>query len=116
MLLCIILFGVELLFVFQTLTHLLPDSPALYYLLSSSVGITFILFFVALVYDLMHTAAEHIPFQPERRRFIKIGFDLTMIIAAVSYLLDGLIGGLRRPMLRFETIALGEKETSYNFV
>jgi len=112
MLLCVILFGVELLFVFQTLTHLLPDSPALYYLLSSSVGITFILFFVALVYDLMHTAAEHIPFQPERRRFIKIGFDLTMIIAAVSYLLDGLIGGLRRPMLRFEQIALGEKDAA----
>ncbi|UFS61305.1 metallophosphoesterase [Sulfurimonas sp. HSL-3221] len=104
------LFVVEVLFVFQTLTHLLPDSPLLYYLLSSSVGVTFILFFVALVYDLMHTAAERIPFQPERRRFIKIGFDLTMIIAAVSYLLDGLIGGLRRPMLRFEQIALGETD------
>ncbi|MHC3994478.1 metallophosphoesterase [Thiomicrolovo sp. ZZH C-3] len=106
------LFIVEVLFVFQTLTHLLPDSPLLYYLLSSSVGITFILFFVALVYDLMHTAAERIPFQPERRRFIKIGFDLTMIIAAVSYLFGGLIGGLRRPMLRFERIALGETDAA----
>ncbi len=110
--LCLLLFGTELLFVFQTLTHLLPDSSVLYYLLSSSVGVTFILFFVALVYDLMHSAAERIPFEPERRRFIKIGFDLTMIIAAVSYLFGGLIGGLRRPMLRFETIALGEKETA----
>jgi len=86
----------------------LPDSVTLYYLLSSSVGITFILFFVALVYDLMHTAASRIPYSPERRRFIKIGFDLTMIIAAVAYVFGGLIGGLRRPMLNFQRISLGE--------
>lgn len=106
---CLVLFGIEVLFVFQTLTHLLPDSLALYYLLSSSVGVTFILFFVALVYDLMHTAASRIPYSPERRRFIKIGFDLTMIVAAVAYLFGGLIGGLRRPMLNFQRISLGEK-------
>ena len=108
--LCLGLFGIEILFVLQTLTHLLPDSVALYYLLSSSVGVTFILFFVALVYDLMHTAASRIPYSPERRRFIKIGFDLTMIVAAVSYLLAGLIGGLRRPMLNFLRISLGETD------
>jgi len=107
-LLCSALFGIEIVFVLQTLTHLLPDSVALYYLLSSSVGITFILFFVALVYDLMHTAASRIPYSPERRRFIKIGFDLTMIIAAVSYVFGGLIGGLRRPMLHFMRLSLGE--------
>lgn len=107
---CSVLFGVEILFVFQTLTHFLPDSPALYYLLSSSVGITFILFFTALVYDLMHSAAERIPYDPERRRMIKIGFDLTMIVAAAGYLLGGLIGGLRRPALVFENINLGGSE------
>ena len=107
-LLCGTLFGIEVLFVFQTLTHLLPDSVVLYYLLSSSVGITFILFFVALIYDLMHTAASRIPYSPERRRFIKIGFDLTMIVAAVAYVFGGLIGGLRRPMLHFQRISLGE--------
>jgi len=108
--LCYVLFGTEVLFVFQTLTHLLPDSLALYYLLSSSVGVTFMLFFVALIYDLMHAAAAQIPFDSERRRFIKVGFDLTMIVAAVAYLLGGLIGGLRRPVLRFERIALGEAD------
>ncbi len=108
-LLCLTLFIVEIFFVLQTLTHFLPDSETLYYLLSTSVGITFILFFVALVYDLMHTAAGRIPYDPQRRHFIKVGFDLTMIIAAVAYVLDGLIGGLKRPMLNFQRISLGEE-------
>jgi predicted MPP superfamily phosphohydrolase len=103
-----LLFIVEMLFVIQTLTHWLPDNPAVYYLLSSSVGITFILFFIALVYDLAHSAASRIPYDSERRRFIKIGFDLTMIIAAVSYVFGGLIGGLRRPELKFQQITLKE--------
>lgn len=103
------LFGVEVFFVLQTLTHLLPDSPLLYYVLSSAVGITFVLFVMALIYDLLHTAASRIPYDPQRRRLIKIGFDLTMIVAAVAYIFGGLIGGLRRPGLKFETIYLGEQ-------
>lgn len=108
--LCFTLFGIEILFVFQTLSHFLPDTPALYYLLSSSIGISFILFFTALVYDLMHTAAEHIPYDPQRRHFIKIGFDLTMIVAAAGYLLSGLMGGLKRPGFTFNRIDLGGRE------
>lgn len=104
------LFGVEMLFVVQTLTHLLPDSPLLYYVLSSAVGITFVLFVITLIYDLLHTAASRIPYDPQRRRLIKIGFDLTMIVAAVAYIFGGLIGGLRRPGLRFETISLNEQD------
>lgn len=109
-LLCTVLFAVDLLFVLQTLTHLLPDSPLMYYSLSASVGVTFMLFVVALVYDLLHSAAARIPYDGERRRFIKIGFDITMLIAAVSYLFGGLIGGLRRPGLNFQTVTLGETD------
>ena len=103
------LFAIEILFVFQTLTHALNDSSLLYYLLSSAVGMTFILFVVALVYDLMHAAGKRIPYNPQRRHFIKIGFDLTMIIAAVSYLFGGLIGGLRPPRLSFQRIDLAQE-------
>lgn len=109
---CAVLFAIEILFVFQTITHLLPDNPALYYLLSSAVGVTFILFFFALIYDLTHTAASRIPYSPERRRFIKIGFDLTMIVAAVSYVFGGLVSGLRRPALVFQRISFGEENAA----
>lgn len=111
------LFGVELFFVFQTLTHWLPDSPLMYYSLSASVGVTFMLFFVALFYDLMRMAGTRIPYDQERRRFIKIGFDVTMVVAAASYLLEGLFGGLRRPELNHQLVSLGERnETPFRIV
>lgn len=93
------LFVMQIFFVLEARTHLFMESPALFYLLSSSVGITVILFFSALLYDLIHTAARRIPFEESRRRFIKIVFDSTMLILAASYLLRGIAGGIKRPVL-----------------
>lgn len=94
-----LLFGLELLFVVETTTRILMESPPLFYTLSAAVGITVILFFVTLLYDLLHTTATYVPFDRSRRRFIKITFDTTMLIFAVSYLFEGLFGGLKRPLL-----------------
>jgi predicted MPP superfamily phosphohydrolase len=94
-----LLFALELLFVVETTTHLLVESPSLFYTLSAAVGITVILFFVTLLYDLLHTTATYLPFDQSRRRFIKIVFDSTMLVFALSYLIDGLVGGLKRPVL-----------------
>ncbi len=98
------LFLLEILFVLEATTHFLPGTPLLYYLLSLSVGVTVILFFLTLFYDLLHTGAKHIPFDTGRRRFIKIIFDVTMLILAFSYLLKGLIGGLKQPVLNHKRI------------
>ncbi len=100
------LFGIELLFVLESRTHIFPDSPLLYYLLSLSVGITVALFFVTLMYDLLHTVARKIPFNTERRQFIKVIFDVTMLILAFSYLLRGLVGGLKRPVINHVEIEI----------
>jgi predicted MPP superfamily phosphohydrolase len=94
-----LLFALELLFVVETTTHLLVESPSLFYTLSAAVGFTVILFFVTLLYDLLHTTATYLPFDQSRRRFIKIVFDSTMLVFALSYLIDGLVGGLKRPIL-----------------
>jgi len=93
------LFFLQILFVAEARTSFLPGSPTLYYLLSIAVGITVILFFVTLLYDLLHTLGRRIPYDAERRTFIKIIFDVTMLILAVSYLVNGIIGGLRAPVL-----------------
>ena len=94
-----LLFVAEIFFVVQMLFHPMAESPALFYLLSLSVAITVSLFFVTLLYDLIHTTAEKIPFDQSRRKFMKIAFDVTMLVLAFSYLLKGLIGGIKRPEL-----------------
>lgn len=93
------LFVLEIFFVLQTIFHPFVESPVLYYTLSLAVAMTVSLFFVTLLYDLVHTTAQQIPFDQGRRRFMKIAFDVTMLILAFSYILKGLIGGIKRPEL-----------------
>ena len=94
-----LLFVFETLFVIQMLFHIILESPTLFYVLSLSVAITVSLFFITLLYDLIHTTAQQIPFDAGRRRFMKIAFDVTMLVLAFSYVLKGLIGGIKRPEL-----------------
>ena len=94
-----LLFLTETVFVVQMLFHPILESPALFYTLSLSVALTVSLFFVTLLYDLIHTSAQKIPFDKGRRRFMKIAFDVTMLILAFSYIVKGLIGGIKRPEL-----------------
>ncbi len=92
-------FVLEIFFVVQMIFHPFIESPALYYTLSLAVAVTVSLFFITLLYDLVHTAAQQIPFDQGRRRFMKIAFDVTMLILAFSYILKGLIGVIKRPEL-----------------
>ena len=101
-----LVFFVEILFVVESLYYPFVGSPALFYILSLSVAITVTLFFVTLLYDLLHTTAQRIPFDQSRRRFMKIAFDVTMLILAFSYLVKGLIGGLKKPLLNRVEIAI----------
>ena len=93
------LFVLEIFFVIQMIFHPIAESPTLYYTLSLSVAVTVSLFFITLLYDLVHTTAQQIPFDQGRRRFMKIAFDVTMLILAFSYIVKGLIGGIKRPEL-----------------
>ena len=93
------MFVLEIFFVIQMIFHPIVETPSLYYTLSLSVAVTVSLFFVTLLYDLVHTTAQQIPFDQGRRRFMKITFDVTMLILAFSYIVKGLIGGIKRPVL-----------------
>jgi len=89
----------EILFVIEASTHALVHSALLYYLLAASIGITFLLFVVSVIYDLNLSTFKRVPYQQSRRKFIKILFDTTMLILAFSYLFKGLKGGLSKPIL-----------------
>lgn len=102
----LLLMLIEGLFVFEILTEMLPESTLLYLILSASVGITFVLFVVASFYDLNIQLFKRLPYQENRRRFIKITFDVTMIILAVSYLFKGLKSGLSMPILNSVDVSI----------
>jgi uncharacterized protein len=96
----IFLYGIELLFIAEMTLHILPSSLYLYWGIAGALGLTVVLFFSALLYDLLHSSARKLPYNESRRRFIKIVFDVTMLILLASYFLSGLFGGLEKPKLK----------------
>jgi len=87
----------NILFVVNLTTDFIPDSPALYFISSSFIGLSFIIFIIAVAYDLTITLSRKVPFDKERRKSIKIIFDFTMLISAFSYIFHGFLQGLKQP-------------------
>ncbi|MCW9030041.1 MAG: metallophosphoesterase [Gammaproteobacteria bacterium] len=86
-------------FIVDIAINIIPDSPALYFINSSFIGVTFMLFAVAVIYDLTITVSRRVPVDHSRRRTLKLIFDVTMLIAAFAYLLRGFSQGVKFPEL-----------------
>lgn len=97
-LMLIIMLG-EIIFAIDLRAAILPDSLALYLITSGFIGSTFMLFVVALIYDLVISTSRRVPFDQERRRTIKVIFDVTMLVAAFAYLLRGFSQGQKAPII-----------------
>ena len=87
----------ELIFVVDVVTGFMPESLMLYVMLSTLIGATFMLFVVALIYDLTVSVSRRVPFGQERRRTIKVIFDAAMLVAAISYVGLGVYQGNQDP-------------------
>jgi predicted MPP superfamily phosphohydrolase len=96
----------DIFFVLEIVIPIIPESPTLYMITSAFIGFTFMFFVMAVVYDLSITASSKVPLDMERRKAIKIIFDVTMLIAAMSYLLRGLAQGLKPPMVNHVDIKI----------
>lgn len=96
----------ELFFVWDIATGLVPDSPLLYLTTSAFVGITFMLFVVTTFYDLSITASRRVPFDNDKRRTIKLLFDVTMLVAAFAYVGRAFAGGVSDPRLNRVTVSI----------
>ncbi|WP_041958513.1 metallophosphoesterase [Sulfurospirillum arsenophilum] len=81
--------------------------PILYLLFSAMIGVSFMLFCVALVYDLFHIPYAKIPHDYSRRLFIKMVFDVTMLILAFSYIAKGFLNGMKAPRIKEVDIFIG---------
>ncbi len=72
----------------------------LYTLFSSLIGVSFMIFCVALIYDLAHIPYAKIPHNHSRRLFVKMVFDVTMLLIVASYMLKGFMNGIKKPAVR----------------
>ena len=91
-----LIFG-NVFFVVEMMNRFIPDSMLLYSISGATIGVSFMVFVVALIYDLNITVSKQVPFDQERRKTLKILFDITMFIAAIAYLIRGLTDGLKYP-------------------
>lgn len=89
----------DIFFIVDIVTNIIPDSPALYFISSSFIGVTFMMFVVAVIYDLTVTVSKRVPVDHSKRRTLKLIFDVTMLIAAFAYLLRGFSQGVKFPEL-----------------
>ncbi len=89
----------DIFFIVDIMTNIIPDSPALYFISSSFIGFTFMLFVVAVFYDLTITVSKRVPIDHSRRKTLKLLFDVTMLIAAFAYLFRGFSQGIQFPQL-----------------
>ena len=87
----------DVFFIVDIATNIIPDSPALYFITSSFIGFTFMLFVVAIIYDLTITVSKRVPVDHSRRRTLKLIFDVTMLVAAFAYLFRGFSQGVQFP-------------------
>ena len=87
----------DIFFIIDIATNIIPDSPALYFITSSFIGFTFMLFVVAIIYDLTLTVSKRVPVDHSRRRTLKLIFDVTMLVAAFAYLFRGFSQGVQFP-------------------
>lgn len=74
--------------------------------IASLIGISFMLFCTALVYDLFHLPLSKVPFDASRRLMIKTIFDITMLILAASYVFKGFINGFKLPAIKEVDVAI----------
>ncbi|AFL69774.1 metallophosphoesterase [Sulfurospirillum barnesii] len=85
--------------------------PFLYALFSAMIGVSFMLFCVALLYDLFHIPYAKIPHDYSRRLFLKMVFDVTMLLLALSYMLKGFFNGMKAPVIKeVEVLIQGLRE------
>lgn len=56
----------------------------LYFLLSLPIGVLFLLFCTAILYDIFRVGMKHVPMEPERRSFFKRGLDIGALGVAFS--------------------------------
>jgi len=98
----VVVVGLEILFLMTLRFDALGSQ--IFFFIASLLGVSFMLFCVALVYDLMHVPLMHKSYDASRRMVLKSILDVTMLILAISYMTKGFLGGLSSPKITEATL------------
>jgi len=77
-----------------------------YYILSTAIAVSFMLFITALLYDLLHILLHKTPMASRQRDALKVLLDFLMILAFSVYLLSGFIGGRSEPEVKTVEVSI----------
>lgn len=87
--------------------YLLSPPWLLYFALSLSIGVGFLLFFGTLVYEILHLLQRLAPFDKEKRTFFKRFSDLGFLALGSGYIGAGVLEGSKDPAVTFVDVAQG---------
>jgi len=102
--LLVIIFFSEAIYAFSFRVDIFPSY--IYYLLSAAIGISFMFFIVALVYDFMHIVLSRTKIHDLKKERLKAALDVIMAILLIVYMSAGFIGGRAFPALKSTNIQI----------
>lgn len=107
----ILLCFVEILFAFSLRFGFLP--PIFDILFGYALGLSFILFTFAVIYDILLIGSKPITkvvFDKTRRKFIRFFFDITLLIGALGYFFKGAYNAFGVPKIKMQDISIKRLE------
>lgn len=99
-----VLFAFEVAYAVSFRMDILPSG--IYYLLALAIAFSFMLFVTALLYDIAHLLIRKTPLINRRQDSLKILLDGVVLVVLAAYLLAGIIGGQRAPVLQEVTVEI----------
>lgn len=77
--------------------YFLDVSNSLYFLLSLSIGVGFVIFISIILYELLHVMQKNVPIDIEKRAFFKRSSDIGFLSLGAGYLGSGVYEGSKTP-------------------
>lgn len=96
--------------------YALSTPKFLYFLLSITIGVGFLLFMGTMFYELLRLLQRLIPFSPEKRAFFKRTTDLGFLAAGSAYLGAGITEGAKDPVVTFVDVSQNRFTHPYRIV
>lgn len=71
----------------------------LLYLFSYIIGVMFMLFTVAIIYDITHTTFSRVSLKYQKRKVLRVGVDTLFLLIASFYIVSGVLNGVKEPKI-----------------
>ncbi len=81
--------------------YALNPPKLLYFLLSLSIGIGFILLVATLFYEILRLLQRFVPFREEKRLFFKRASDIGFLSLGTGYVTAGIVEGGKQPVVKY---------------